>query len=114
MNAKDEAARKSPLMRFWAVTMTSIYYIGPNDGALGVNVVKTAIHKGTSEIGVGQRLEPWGSAQMVSIGKHVITFIPEGGGLTSFNRRIEGVNSFSVSFSVLSSSLIESFDAARR
>ncbi len=78
------------LDHFFAVTKTSIYEIvakGTENGGRP-SVQKIAV-EGASDIMLGQELECGG---MVAIGKYVITYIPEGGGITSFERRAEYVN----------------------
>ncbi|MDI6820803.1 MAG: hypothetical protein QMD65_01325 [Patescibacteria group bacterium] len=74
---------------FFAVTITSIYQVHDTaDNGLPL-VQKIAADK-DSVVSLGQKLE---TGAMVAITKLLITYIPEGGGLTSFERRIEMVNS---------------------
>lgn len=77
------------LNHFFAVTMTSIYEIvarGIDDGLPSVQ--KIAVDS-PSDISIGQELQ---KGAMIAIGKLIISYIPEGGGITSFERRIELVN----------------------
>ena len=75
--------------QFYAVTNTSVYFVkdkeknGPNPFARKIAL------KGESAILVGEDLE---GAMMIAITKQLQAYIPEGGGMTSFQRRIEGVN----------------------
>ncbi len=77
------------LNHFFAVTMTSIYEIvakGIRDGLPSVQKIAT---DGSSNILLGQELQ---KGTMVMIGKLIVSCIPEGGGITSFERRVELVN----------------------
>lgn len=73
---------------FFAVTQTSIYEIVAKAGDGYPSVQKIACDK-ESLVAVGQELE---KAAMVGIGKFIVSYIPEGGGITSFERRLEWVN----------------------
>jgi hypothetical protein len=76
------------LKRFFAVTITSIYEITDGSEAPSFLAKKIAL-RGDSELPVGQILT---GGTMVSIGKQIIVFIPEGGGITSFQRQVGRVN----------------------
>jgi len=76
-----------PIKRFYAVTMTSVYKVAQE--ANGMPLVEKIFLKGGSQFGVGHKLR---DGTMVSVGRQIITFIPEGGGMTSFQRKIEMVN----------------------
>jgi len=76
------------LDHFFAVTITSIYEIFAR-GRDNRPVVQKIALDGPSVFSIGQELE---TGTMVAIGKMIINYIPEGGGLTSFERRVESVN----------------------
>lgn len=77
-----------PLNEFYAVTMTSIYHVQGNAGS--VSAIKIAL-KGTSRVSVGFDLTK-GHGGMIAICDCLQAYIPEGGGMTSLERRIENVN----------------------
>lgn len=77
---------KERIHEFFAVTETSIYHV--SDGTGMAVAQKIALHD-ASAIGAGQIL---GGGTMVAICKCLIAYIPEGGGITSYERRIEMVN----------------------
>lgn len=76
--------------RFYAVTMTSIYRVSDrrSKGDPSPVAIKIAI-RGPSAVPVGRELE---NGSMVAITKQLQVYIPEGGGMTSFERKIERVN----------------------
>lgn len=74
---------------FYAVTMTSVYFVRDH-GNEGFNpVAKKIALRGESEFQVGAIL---GGGTMIAITKQLQAYVPEGGGLTSFERKIECVN----------------------
>ncbi len=73
---------------FYAVTQTSIYKVSDQREDGYPEIVKIAL-KGKSKMPVGHKLS---GGPMVAICKFLILYIPEGGGITSFERRIENVN----------------------
>ena len=77
------------LDHFFAVTTTSIYEIvakGIHDGLPSIQ--KIAVD-GPSDISLGQELQ---KGTMVIIGKIIISCVPEGNGITSFEHRTELIN----------------------
>lgn len=76
------------LNHFFAVTMTSIYEVKDRQGNLSP-FVKKIVNSGKSTIPVGVTIE---GGTMLSIGLQLIVFIPEGGGITSFQRQAGQVN----------------------
>ena len=83
-------SQKMMLNRFYAVTQSSIYEVKDSDEGLSPSI-KKIVSKGESVIKVGERLSCC-SAELVSIGKQIIAFIPEGGGYSSYQRQIGLVN----------------------
>jgi len=83
---KEREMSTSMINQFFVVTMTSVYEVSCKDGN---GVVTKKMLRGESEVGIGIVL-PGGP--MVSIGRQIIMFIPEGGGITSFNRQLGMVN----------------------
>lgn len=76
--------------RFYAVTMTSVYLVKDRKSKKDPYPVARKIAlKGESELPVGTELE---NGTMIAITKQLQAYIPEGGGLTSFERKIECVN----------------------
>lgn len=76
--------------QFYAVTMTSVYFV--KDRRCKDNpcpFARKIALKGESKLLVGAELE---NGTMIAIIKQLQAYIPEGGGLTSFQRRIEDVN----------------------
>jgi hypothetical protein len=78
------------LETFFVVTTTSLYRVLARDPAAhgGPSAEKIALRT-ESKLKVGDKLS---GGDMLSIGKRLISFIPEGGGTTSLQRRIEMVN----------------------
>ncbi len=78
--------------QFYVVTMTSVYHvrdgINKKGNCCGPEAEKIAL-KGESKVPVGHRLK---GGRMVAICDRLIMYIPEGGGMTSFQRKIEMVN----------------------
>jgi len=72
---------------FFAVTMTSVYHVKESRGT-SPSVVKVAL-KGKSSFPVGRRLR---GGYMVAICKWLMVYVPEGGGIFSFERKVESVN----------------------
>jgi hypothetical protein len=77
------------IKEFYAVTQTSVYRV--SEGKNGGPSVKKVFLKGDSSLPVGHSFNV-GPGTLVSIGRQIISFIPEGGGQTSFQRKIEMVN----------------------
>lgn len=73
---------------FYATTLTSVYHVRAKD-PLYPTAEKIAL-RGKSEVGVGGKLQ---KGTMLAVCDQLILYIPEGGGYTSFERRIEKVNS---------------------
>lgn len=80
---------------FYAVTLTSVYEVKAKDGEFGYPSATKIALKGESEIKIGEKLE---KSAMISVGRQLQAFIPEGGGLTSqfvgFERHLENVNTY--------------------
>lgn len=74
---------------FYAVTMTSVYHVLYDDEPARHLEVTKIISKRESDLPVGYQLT---GGYMLSIGKYLIMYVPEGGGITSFERRVEMVN----------------------
>src|SRR3989338_5878524 len=82
---------KSFLKKFYAVTDSSSLYkavIGVSKTCPYPYIKKIAL-KGESKVRVGQVIS---NGTMLAICDTLIMFIPEGGGFTSFERQISGVN----------------------
>jgi hypothetical protein len=75
------------LEKFYAVTMTSIYCVEFDKERHQAKATKIAL-KGVSNLGVGAILD----GPMMAVTKWLQFYIPEGGGLTSFQRKVEMVN----------------------
>ena len=76
--------------QFYAVTITSVYVVKDRRNKDDpCPVAKKIALRGESELSVGTELE---NGTMIAITKQLQAYIPEGGGLTSFQRRIEDVN----------------------
>ena len=78
------------IQEFFAVTQTSVYYVQAKGSENGPAMTKIALF-GKSEISVGTVLK---NGNMIAICSHLIMYTPEGGGITSFERKIENVNTF--------------------
>ena len=76
------------LKEFFTVTMTSIYHVKDSDEYGCPSAVKIALN-GESKFPVGTRLR---GGSMLAICQYLQMYIPEGGGITSFQRKIEAVN----------------------
>lgn len=76
------------LQEFFAVTGTSVYHVKAK-GDDGYPVAEKIVLRGGSDVLVGQRLE---NGTMVAVCNMLVAYIPEGGGITSLERRIEMVN----------------------
>ena len=86
MENNDKAVNPEPLKEFFAVTETSVYRVTMEDSLPAV-ATKISL-RGSSRVAVGEKF----SGPMLAICNQLITYIPEGGGLTSFQRNIESVN----------------------
>lgn len=76
--------------RFYAVTLTSIYRVNDRRNKDDPSpVAKKIALKGESEISVGEELQ---NGSMIAITTQLQAYIPEGGGMASFQRKIEMVN----------------------
>lgn len=76
--------------RFYAVTLTSIYRVNDRRNKDDpFPVAKKIALRGESEISVGEELQ---NGSMIAITTQLQAYIPEGGGMTSFQRKIEMVN----------------------
>ncbi len=80
------------LEEFYAVTTsptsTSVYHVRRGIGDEGYAVAEKIALRGESPAPVGQKL----GSVLIAICKCLVPFIPEGGGITSYNREIESVN----------------------
>lgn len=74
------------LQEFYVVTTTSVYHV-EYDKEHQAKATKIAL-KGKSKINIGQEI----TGPMVSVCRGLQFYIPEGGGITSFQRKIEMVN----------------------
>lgn len=72
------------IKEFFAVTETSVYHVVSDP----LSATKIAL-SGESWAGVGYQMT---GGQMLSVGLMLIRFIPEGGGLTTFQRNLGQVN----------------------
>lgn len=77
------------LKEFFAVTLTSIYHVKDSDGQYGHPSATKIALKSESKFPVGVKLK---DGSMLAICQWLQMYIPEGGGITSFQRRIESVN----------------------
>ena len=75
------------LKEFYAVTTTSVYHVEHNNKPNQAKATKISLI-GKSKVAVGDVF----TGPMVAICKFLQFYIPEGGGITSFQRRIEMVN----------------------
>lgn len=73
---------------FYAVTRTSVYHVKDKGSDDRPEVVKIAL-RGSSAVPIGGKLE---GGYMVAIAHGIIMYIPEGGGYSTYERRLEGVN----------------------
>ena len=81
----------SALRSFYAVTETSVYFVKDRRSASDPSPVAIKIAlKGESRIAIGTELQ---NGTMIAITTQLQAYIPEGGGITSFERKIEKVNS---------------------
>ena len=78
---------------FLAVTMTSVYHvkdgIDEKGNQYGGPTAQKIALRGESKVPVGGHLK---NGTMLAICDQLIMYIPEGGGITSFERKIELVN----------------------
>lgn len=75
---------------FYAVTLTSLYEVKDRRNSTDPSpVAKKIALKGESNIPIGSELE---NGTMIAITCQIQAYIPEGGGMTSIQRRIEDVN----------------------
>jgi hypothetical protein len=78
------------LHQFYAVTLTSIYFVKDRRSKDDpCPFARKVALKGESSIPIGEELA---NGTMIAITKQLQAYIPEGGGMTSFQRRIEDVN----------------------
>jgi hypothetical protein len=76
--------------QFYAVTTTSVYFVKDRRSKEDPRPLARKIAlRGESELSVGTELA---NGTMIAITKQLQAYIPEGGGITSFQRRIEDVN----------------------
>ena len=75
------------LQEFYVVTATSVYHVEYDKKLNQAKATKIDL-RGKSKVDVGQEL----TGPMVSVCKWLQFYIPEGGGITSFQRKIEMVN----------------------
>ena len=78
--------KETHLKEFFAVTSTSVYHVKGFTSA-GVTATKIAL-RDQSRVSVGGKL----TGPMMAIRSQLIAYIPEGGGITSYQRKIELVN----------------------
>ena len=83
---ENNADNSKHLQEFFAVTITSVYHVTIEYGPMAVATKITL--RCPSSVGVGGQLK----GPMLAICDQLITYIPEGGGLTSYQRNIEQVN----------------------
>lgn len=76
-----------PLREFFAVTMTSVYQVTAR-GENGRPCAEKIALRGESKFPVGAKMED----PMLAVAVFLQFYIPEGGGITSFERRLEMVN----------------------
>ena len=77
------------LHQFYAVTMTSVYFVKDKSRNDPGPFAKKIALKCESSIPIGEKI-PDGT--MIAITKQLQAYVPEGGGMTSFQRKIEMVN----------------------
>ena len=78
------------LRKFYAVTGTSVYFVKDRMSKTdAVPMARKIALKSDSDIGVGQVLR---HGTLLAITERLQMYIPEGGGITSFQRKIEKVN----------------------
>lgn len=77
------------LHQFYAVTMTSVYFVKDRDGKDPSPLARKIALRGKSEIPLGTKLN---NGTMLAITTQLQMYIPEGGGMGSFERQIEMVN----------------------
>ncbi|MBI2676531.1 MAG: hypothetical protein HYX21_01055 [Candidatus Yanofskybacteria bacterium] len=75
------------LKEFYAVTATSVYHVEYDEKNIQARATKIAL-RGKSKIKLGKVL----SGPMLAIAKWLQFYIPEGGGLTSYERKVERVS----------------------
>ena len=75
------------LKKFYAVTATSVYRVEYDEKKVQAQATKIALNS-ESGIKLGKVL----SGPMLAVAKWLQFYIPEGGGLTSYERKIEKVN----------------------
>lgn len=74
---------------FFAVTNTSVYKVIYDKDVSPYPIVEKIALKGKSVFPVGYKLQ---GGALLSIGRWLMMYVPEGGGMTSFERKIELVN----------------------
>ena len=78
------------LSEFYAVTKTSVYHVNSRNEEENAPYLEKIAIRGESEIAVGEKLQYGYMVALTGIG--IILYVPEGGGITSHQRRIEEVN----------------------
>lgn len=86
MTAENTPDNPNQIKEFFAVTKTSIYHVVMEEGP-NASAKKIALHA-PSEVPVGDSFR----GPMLAICKQLIAYVPEGGGMTSYERNIESVN----------------------
>ena len=85
----EDNNRDNQLQEFFAVTLGGTYSVKANDGHGGYQPIAECIFELVGKTSpVGRTF----SGPMMSVGVRLIEFIPEGGGITSFQRKIEKCN----------------------
>ncbi len=78
----------TPLKEFYAVTATSVYHVEYDKSKIIQALATKIALRGKSKVKLGKVL----SGPMLAIAKWLQFYIPEGGGLTSYERKVERVN----------------------
>lgn len=77
------------LSEFYAVTQTSVYHV-TEKGDNGIHPAATKIAlMGNSPLPIGSKLE---GGTLIAICRYLLAFVPEGGGMTSYQREPGQVN----------------------
>lgn len=77
------------LHQFYAVTLTSVYFVKDRKKNDPSPFARKIALKSESKLPLGSELE---DGTMIAITRQLQAYIPEGGGMTSFQRKIEAVN----------------------
>lgn len=75
------------LKEFYATTRTSVYRVEYDEKKKQAKATKVAL-KGESKIKIGKTM----SGPMLAVARWLQFYIPEGGGITSYERKVEKVN----------------------